>query len=392
MNRYLQGLYHLQLFVQLNLHLMFQGQLKHLLGPHYAGDKISIVAERAGKDDEDKKQIEATVQLVAEVPPYVRPVIGVLPIRYPADDDPGVIVRYVISDSAAAKASLKPGDRIVAVGDTETPDAKALRERVAGLTPDDEIQVHYVRDNERQTAQLTLGSASTEIPAKLPPAHAALSANDEQAAERPAVGVVEINIPEETNKCFAYVPENYDARLQYGLIVWLPAPGTVDQDQLVDRWKAICQQRDYILLVPQARDAKRWSVPEVAFVRKTIDDVMQHYSVDRQRVVVHGYQAGGAMAYLVALEHRDAVRGVAVVDVALPRRVASATTDPSEPLSIYSAAAQNAKSLEAIQAGEKRLSELAFPVTTKRLPGDSRYLNEMEIVELGRWMDCLDRI
>ena len=38
------------------------------------------------------------------------------------------------------------------------------------------------------------------------------------------------------------------------------------------------------------------------FIRKAIDDVVQKYNVDRSRIVVVGQEAGGGIAYLLALK------------------------------------------------------------------------------------------
>ncbi|HEY1783893.1 MAG TPA: trypsin-like peptidase domain-containing protein, partial [Pirellulales bacterium] len=118
-----------------------QVQLKHLLGPHYGGDKVRVVVLR-GKD-----RIERTVELVDKLNTYAHPFLGILPMRpfaikspaekkpaeskpaenkttdtAPADkeasdktpaakaptekavDDLGVAVRFVYPDSPAAKA------------------------------------------------------------------------------------------------------------------------------------------------------------------------------------------------------------------------------------------------------------------------------------------------
>src|SRR6266446_9679906 len=52
-----------------------QAQLKHALGPLYAGDKIHLVALRG------EKRVEADVELVDKIPPYEYPFLGILPMR-----------------------------------------------------------------------------------------------------------------------------------------------------------------------------------------------------------------------------------------------------------------------------------------------------------------------
>src|SRR5260370_33122225 len=89
-----------------------QAELKHLLGPHYAGDKVKIVVLRG------KERLEKTIELVGKLIPYENPFLGSLPMRAVAGatTEPGVTLRFVYPDSPAAKADLKPGDRITALG------------------------------------------------------------------------------------------------------------------------------------------------------------------------------------------------------------------------------------------------------------------------------------
>jgi len=362
-----------------------QAQLRHALGPHIAGDTVRVVVVR-GKE---KKRLEVAVQLAAEVEPYVRPFLGVLPMRDSVDPGKGVGIRFVFPDSPAAAAALRARDRIVAVGKDAISDAETLRQKIAALNPGDAVEVRFIRGETPQSVHTTLGKEPARIPDKLPAAHAALPA---AAAAPSATGVVEIKIPEESNKCIAYVPDNYDPRLRYSLLVWLPTPGPFDQKAFVEQWQTRCAKNDLILLVPQARDAKRWSVLEVDFVRKAIDDVRQHYSIDPARVALHGYQVGGAMAYLVAFAHRDVTRGVAVVDTSLPSRVAAPTADPNQPLTIYSISFEKSPGTARIQAGLQHLEKLAFNVVRETLSGPSRYLNAAELTKLVRWIDTLDRI
>jgi poly(3-hydroxybutyrate) depolymerase len=211
------------------------------------------------------------------------------------------------------------------------------------------------------------------------------------AGEQPPVGIVEIKIPEEPNQCIAYVPASYNASVAYGVLVWLHAPGGFDRDELVNRWKEHCEKNDLILLAPKSADPSKWLPTEVALVRKTIDDVLGRYNIDRTRIVLHGYQAGGAMAYLVAFAHRDVVRGLAVVDAPLPSRSRPPDNDPVQRLAIYTTASGKSSLAEQLSAGIKRLEEMKYPVTVKTLT-EPRYLNDEEVAELVRWVDTLDRI
>jgi serine protease Do len=325
----------------------------------------------------------------------VRAQLGILPMRMsvepakPADAPAGVVVRHVFPGSPAAAAGLRDGDRIVAIGDQDIANARALRDQIMTWDPGQVVRLRFLRGEQTQTIDLTLGRQLMSVPDQLPPAHAA---RDQPAAGRPAVGVVEIKIPEVANKCVALVPDNYNPLHPYALVVWLHPPGKFNQEELISRWKKLCEDYDLIVLAPQSEDEQRWMSTEIEFVRKAIDDVMRSYSVDPTRVALHGYQAGGAMAYYVAFLHRDVARGVVAVAAPLPMRLGKPATDPIQPLAVYSVSSEKSEAADRIVAGEKLLERLAFPVLARLLPGEERYLSEQELAELVRWIDALDRI
>jgi serine protease Do len=261
--------------------------------------------------------------------PYDQPFLGILPRRDVDEQADGIVVRHVYEQGPAAQGGLQPGDKITGVDDQDLATTSELRGQVAGLEPDQQVEVRYTRDGQPGKANVVLGRLPTAIPASLPPAHPSLPAAE---AELPPTGVVDITIPEYANKCVALVPENYDARIAHSLVVWLHAPGKYDLQQLQQRWQAKGASERLILLAPQSQDPQRWTPIETEFIRKTMDDVISRYSVDPSRVVLHGDEAGGAMAYLVALGNRDLARAVIPVNAGLPRRVARPTTDP-EPVS-----------------------------------------------------------
>ena len=131
-----------------------QAQLRHALGPHVAGDQIHIVVERG----DDKQRIEATIELVAELEPYVRPELGLLPMRGAAGagDAQGVVVRHVFGGSGAAEGGLRAGDRITGINDLAVADSAALREAIIGFDPESQVTVKFVRDGQSEAITATL--------------------------------------------------------------------------------------------------------------------------------------------------------------------------------------------------------------------------------------------
>jgi serine protease Do len=354
-----------------------QTQLKHALGGKYAGDKVTVVVKRGDK------RITAEVELVEKIDPYEHPFLGMLPMR----DAEGMVVRYVYPDSPAEKAGIEPGDSITRLDGDDIADALGLRDAIAALEIGAKVALEVDRDGEAKKLEATLSTLPTGIPGELPPA---LSA--EPAGEAPAgVGVVEVNIPEVANKCFALVPATYRPENPHGVVVWLHEPGGFDKDALIERWKTLCEENSLILLAPQAADPDKWLPTEVEFIQKSIDDVLARYNVDRTRIVVHGAKAGGAMGYLVAFQHRDLVRAVAAVDAPVPARAPVPPNDPVQRLAIYSATPVGSKLKGPIEAGLKRLSAMKYPVTEVPLAG-AGYLSDDQLTDLVRWIDALDRI
>ncbi len=358
-----------------------QAQLKHALGKRYAGDQVKLVVAR-GED-----RINSSVKLVDKLVPYEHPFLGILPARDNAEK--GVAVRYVYPGSPADEAGIASGDRLVALAGIDLQDANAMRDLMGAYEPGVQVAVKIVRGAETLAKEVTLVGIPSEIPAEVP---AAKTPATEKPEQPPVVGEVEIKIPEEPANCLAYVPENYHPDVPHGLLVWLHAPGKFNKEELIARWKSHCEQRGLILLAPQSADPKRWRATDADFIRKTIDDVLANYNVDRSRIVTHGHQAGGAMAFLVAFKQRDLIRGVASVDSALPQRTPVPNNDPVQRLAIYMTTASKSRLASAIEAGSKRLVEMKFPVTLKDQGEQARYLSADEISELVRWIDTLDRI
>jgi serine protease Do len=357
-----------------------QTELKHLLGPHYAGDKVKLVVLRG------KERLEKTIELVGKLVPYEHPFLGALPMRL--GGEPGVTLRYVYPDSPAAKAGLKPGDRITAWDAKPIKSLDELFEQLASMTPKQKVKFEVRRGEETLKLEAALAALPESIPAELPPAH-----DEPPAAEdpKPATGVVKIKIPESQSECIAYVPENYNIRLSYGVVVWLHPPGGYKDDELVARWKELCAKYDFIVLAPKSADAAKWQRTELEFVRKTLDQLTGKYHVDRARTVAVGQEGGGGMAYLFALGNRELVHGEAAIGAPLPAGAQIPPNDPVLRLAVYIGQPSKGPLKSQIDATIAHLRAEKYPVTVKDLGPSARPLSAGELAELARWLDSLDR-
>ncbi|MFT7639477.1 MAG: serine protease Do, partial [Pirellulaceae bacterium] len=268
-----------------------QTQLKHVLGGLYAGDTVKIGIERGSES------LEFDIELTDKLTAYEFPFLGILPERKQTGD--GVAVRFVFPGSGADEAEIKVADRITKIGDEAVTDSTQLLELMAGQTPEKEVDVTLVRGDETKVVKVKLGTIPNEIPADVPAVNPPEGEGTGQT--------VELEFAAERNKCFAYIPSTYRADTPHGVLVWLHGPSGYKEADLEKRFKQVCEKYHLVLLAPKAGDGQKFAPTDADFCGKAIQKVIADYSVDANRLVAHGYQAGGSMAYIVAFGQRALV-------------------------------------------------------------------------------------
>ncbi len=362
-------------------------ELKEEISKRYAGDKLRLVAQR-GKD-----RIECEVELAAEIAPYVRPFLGVLPMRsQPAEHPPGVVVRYVYPDSPASKAGVQPGDLIVRFAGQEVKDAAGLRQLAADHEPNQAVELVLRRDGQEQKQQVTLGVFPEDIPpGALPPAR--IAGKPQPVPEGLKVGAVELKVPEMPHEVWAYVPDSYDPAVSYGVVFWMHGRTAVDPKELIARWKPLCDAYDLIFVAPKAAHGNppQWQPGEIELVKKLLENLRAGYHVDPNRIAAIGDGAGAGFACLAAFQHREGVRAVAAL-CPEPIMFPPPENDPAYPLSCYIARPEKDQRAAQVDAFVERLRAAKYPVVVKNVGEKVRELTAEEMTELLRWIDALDRI
>ena len=390
-------------------------QILHILGTKYEGDKISLKYKR-GKDVVALTDLELVGQLQVAANSY----LGILPMR----DDPklGVEVRYVFPKSPAEKAGLKPGDRIVKYGVDKTdvdftgefPGRTQLlnwlNTQPVGIEVKLEVKTKEGKTETRSAALAaypgTAAGEDTTIPEKLPEeashkkALAPLETNNPKAKpakvdanpNKPETGLLKRNTADGENKFWLSVPEDYDANRAHGMLVWLHPPGKnkeADIELIAEVWSDYCRENHLIMVCPISESEAGWVASEADHIVAAIRDTFSHYTVDRQRVVAHGMGAGGHMAMYLGFNHRDLVRGVATtgaVNTQLKDNLVN------QRLSFYLAGGELDPLIKNIAESRTQFQQRKFPVVFREVKNRGReYLEEAQISEIARWIDCLDR-
>lgn len=355
-------------------------QLYQQIRPKYAGEIAHVVAMRG-----DEK-LEFDVELAEKIDPYAHPFLGVLPKRQQHQGE-GIAVRYVLLDSPAEAAGIRKDDLLTHLNGQAFSNRQELMEMLATKQPGDGVSLSVLRDGETMDLQVSLVDLPETVPAELPAPEEAPSGD---LPEGTAIGSFPLSLAEFNNKALVYVPEDYDPSVPHGLVVWLDGAEPAEDELLLQRWSGRARAANLILLAPRSATAGKWTRLDMPFVVKAIANIQQQYTIDDTRVVVHGQQSGGAMAFALGFGQRDLVRAVAVIDA--PLRVRPPSNEPLQPLAIYSAAIEKSASAVRIRKGVKALRDQRYPLVERNLEAAQSYLNDEQLDELVRWIDSLDRI
>ena len=355
-----------------------QAQLKHVLGPKYAGEPLRLTVRRG------EEKIDVDLELAERIDPYQAPFLGVLPERDSDIARAGVSIRYVYPGSPAADLGLQVGDVLVQCNSQVLNSIEQWHQSLAQWQPGDEVQIKYQRGEQSNDAAVTFTALPETMPGDLP---------SPQALEKPDdLKRVKITIPAAANECVAYVPAGGEPPAGYGLLVWLAPPELAGDEETLSSWKPLCQQFGLMLLCPSPRDPKKWSTAELEFLEKCIGHAKRNFNIDPSRTVVHGFQSGGVMAYLLAIQSPEHIRGVAVVDAALARGISFRANDPIHRLAMFIAADNVSRLVDRIRFNVEQLRKLKYPVTFRNFAITGRFATPAMAKEISQWVDTLDRL
>ena len=90
-------------------------------------------------------------------------------------------------------------------------------------------------------------------------------------------------------------------------MVWLhPVNKNKEKDfeKFSDAWQNDCEDFHIILVCPKADSERGWTQSEGEFVQEAVKAVGEDYTIDRQRIIVHGMDRGGEMAFWMGFRLR----------------------------------------------------------------------------------------
>ena len=152
----------------------------------------------------------------------------------------------------------------------------------------------------------------------LPEAQADPDAFESGALESDAgvpVGVMHQKRPGRRADYSLYVPETYNPRREWPLIICLH--GAYGRgDHYLWSWLRPAKSKGYILLAPKSVDVT-WSILrptlDIGSITGMLDEVCNAYAVDRSRVFLSGLSDGGTFTYLFGLRRPGIFAGIAPI-------------------------------------------------------------------------------
>jgi len=405
-------------------------ELRHVLAPRYAGETVSLTVERGGaavKRDahageerdsasagESNRQqsapptrIEVQVELVASLPPWRRPMLGIVPARSAARDGrPGPVkVAWVWADSPAAKAGIAVGDQIEAVipstveGDTAgtgdavpVESAAALAGVVAGTEIGRSLGLVIARADKRQTIPVEVTAMPADLPAdlsaQLPAFAPALAPAGPVVPAGDAAVVERLQAAEVAQPPLVVLPAA-PPQEPLGVLIYLDLPrGPIDEAE-GGAWKAAAARHGVAVILPGSVDPQRWGREDIGGIKRAVATLSAKRAIDPARIAVAGRGAGAAFAWLVAESLGPVVRGVALIDSTLPRQAA---VEPAEPgrsrwvlFGTAADAAAAAQRAPRVEADRRRLEASGFAAGTLPVPPGT----SVPAATLAAWVEAL---
>ena len=366
-----------------------QAQLKHTLGPKYAGDDIQL---KVRGDDGVVREIVAN--LAQSIDPFTELAIGVVPDYQ--NGETNAKIGSVLPNSPASKAGLLPGDIVSSVNTTAILSWQDFRMAINQLSAGESIAI--VTRNETQenrsdpstkTLKLEPLSASMpplDLPGDMPETENQSKQDDQQIG----IDEVVISVAGFANLCTAYLPKstNSDSLAGHAVLVWVAQPGTEDLSTIKSAIRDAVVQNRIAVLVPQSRDANQWSAEDSEFIVKSISRLKRKVRIDSRRVCIGGDSTAAMMACFTALNHRGTFRGLIMKDSLFPSRIPKIETRPDQRLMILLATTQKFEQLKRLKKINTILESKKIPTLLHSLENQSFARSMTQIVA---WIKAIDR-
>jgi hypothetical protein len=107
---------------------------------------------------------------------------------------------------------------------------------------------------------------------------------------------------------YSYVPASYDGGWAIPVVISLHGAGD-NAKNFVNFWQTNADENGFMVLVPEGSAVLgpgfTWNISDIFVVLGAIDDINRCYRTDMHRHILHGFSAGGFIAYIDGLSQLD---------------------------------------------------------------------------------------
>ncbi len=326
--------------------------VRHGIMPLYDGDEVEMVVVRSGRGGD--RQLTLHPRLTAELPPWKKGIVGMVVERQTASPERGrpadvarnedrggarapspLTVRWVWPETPADRMGVQAGDRVEAVlpgdrnaGSDPQPVATAaeLGSILEGYLVGERPLLRIQRGDQTVDLAVELATPPVLIPEAVPPVEAALEPSDPASATR----LVKLQAAEMGEPAWAVLPRQPTKSL--GVLVYFDEPrGPLDEATAAAAaaaWAPASARFGVAVVFVGSTEPNRWTRADMANVVRSLSALRGEGDLDRERVAVVGRAAGGSFAWAVAAALGPAIRGVGMLDAAIPRQVGIDLAEP----------------------------------------------------------------
>jgi dienelactone hydrolase len=135
-----------------------------------------------------------------------------------------------------------------------------------------------------------------------------------------AIGIIHRAVTDDHAEYSLYVPENYDPKRRWPLIITLHGSHGRGTSSLLT-WLRSAKNRGYIVLAPKSLDDS-WSIEEpegdLHSISSMLADVLNEYAIDPRRIFATGLSDGGTFTYTLGQRCPGLFAGIAPIAGVLP--------------------------------------------------------------------------
>lgn len=192
-------------------------------------------------------------------------------------------------------------------------------------------------------------------------------------------------LPDDAGKYVLSLPNNYDPKKEYELIVALHGSGD-PPEHFVKALRSLMPAREFILAAPYSRDLMEWDSDELPVVEATLADVKKTCRIKTDRVLLLGFSAGGGFGFYFVAQKPELFSGFASfaqTNNAVPEDDLAAAKD----LPIFYSVGKRDKYSKPSEESAARLKKLGFTFEYDTPADIGHTLTPEQLKRMFAWFD-----